>query len=86
MRGPRTEPSGHVTRSPALNQTADGAHDVVYMTRLLRPIDVDGKTVLTNVKPYVDQQLNRWREVHLDPLRVKAMRVLPDANEPMPTC
>lgn len=62
---------------PAMNRTAAGDHDVVYMTKTLRTLDFDGKTVLANVKPFVDQYVSRWREAHLDPLKVKTMRVLP---------
>ena len=44
--------------------------DFVLMSRTLEPLNFHGMSVATSFKPYVDQYLDLWKDMHLNTLEI----------------
>ncbi len=55
---------------PALREIDDKTIDYVVMTRTMEPLDFRGMAIEQAFKPYVDQYLALWKQMHLDALEV----------------
>lgn len=55
---------------PAMREVGDKTYDYVIMTRTTEPLDFGGMKVELALKPYVDQYVSLWKQMHLDALEV----------------
>ncbi|MBX9688302.1 MAG: hypothetical protein K2X27_16455 [Candidatus Obscuribacterales bacterium] len=55
---------------PAMREENGLAYDYVIMTRTMEPLDFRGMQVEHAFKPYVDQYVALWKQMHLDALEV----------------
>lgn len=55
---------------PAMREVGGLTYDYVIMTRTMEPLDFRGMKVEQAFKPYVDQYVSLWKQMHLDALEV----------------
>lgn len=55
---------------PAMREVNGKTYDYVIMTRTTEPLDFVGMKVELALKPYVDQYVALWKQMHLDALEV----------------
>ena len=55
---------------PAMRELNGQTYDYVIMTRTMEPLDFRGMLVDQAFKPYVDQYVALWKQMHLDALEV----------------
>jgi GNAT superfamily N-acetyltransferase len=56
---------------PAMREEDDGkTYDYVFMTHSIEPLDFRGMAIEKAFKPYVDQYVKLWKQMHLDSLEV----------------
>ena len=55
---------------PAMREINGETYDYVIMTRTMEPLDFRGMQVEQSFKPYVDQYVSLWKQMHLDALEV----------------
>lgn len=55
---------------PAMREIGDRTYDYVMMTHTMEPLDFRGMAIEQAFKPYVDQYVALWKQMHLDTLEV----------------
>ena len=55
---------------PAMHESHGQHHDFVLMSRSMEPLNFRGMEIAAEFKPYVDQYVNLWKQMHLDTLEV----------------
>ena len=55
---------------PAMREIDGKTYDYVIMTRTMEPLDFRGMAIEQSFKPYVDQYVSLWKQMHLDTLEV----------------
>jgi GNAT superfamily N-acetyltransferase len=55
---------------PAMREEDGLTHDHVIMTHTIEPLDFRGMAIEQTFKPYVDQYVALWKQMHLDSLEV----------------
>jgi hypothetical protein len=55
---------------PAMREINGKTYDYVIMTHTMEPLDFRGMAIEQAFKPYVDQYVSLWKQMHLDTLEV----------------
>jgi hypothetical protein len=55
---------------PAMREVDGLTYDYVVMTRTMEPLDFSGMAVEQSLKPFVDQYVALWKQMHFDALEV----------------
>jgi len=55
---------------PAMRESQGRMQDFIIMSRSMEPLDFRGMAIEQRFKPYVDQYVDLWKQMHLDTLEV----------------